>query len=459
MVSSVGARFPHERLVLVLIALSTLLVINPRNVQDVTRLGLTRSIIERGSLNIDPWAHMTTDRAFRAGHWYSDKAPGVSFVAIPPLAVMLGVDRVLPNPDKKTFWDRQSHMWLLRMITSGIPLLVAAWLVGRVAERLRPGYGALVAITFAVGTMAGPLGATTFEQDGAMALGFSSFYLVARSPRLAVAAGALSGAAVLFEYQAVLVALAVAVYIGWRYGVRRLLEFGLGGAPAAVVLGAYDWAAFGSPFHLSYKYVANEYTERQHHGFFGIGTPTLHGVWYLFLDGKGLLLVSPVLVAAAAGLVALWRRGVRAEAALYIAITLIFLFADMGYFEPYGGTSPGPRFFAPALPFLALGLVEAYRRWPVPTSLLALWSFSWTTLDGITWAILNKLKLKWDPNTVWGRLPVIKLHMGLELVYVGVAMTVAYAAFLLLEARSMERGAVEDERVGVAWVPARQAGR
>ena len=52
-----------------------------------------------------------------------------------------------------------------------------------------------------------------------------------------------------------------------------------GGCRAAgVALGAYDWAAFGSPFHLSYRYVANAYTESQHHGFFGIGVPTLGGL-------------------------------------------------------------------------------------------------------------------------------------------------------------------------------------
>jgi hypothetical protein len=80
---------------------------------------------------------------------------------------------------------------------------------------------------------------------------------------------------------------------------------------------------------------------------------------------------SPVLVAAAAGLGALWRRH-RAEAAVCIAVVGVFLVWNIGYFLPYGGKSPGPRFFAPALPFLALGLPLAFARWPRLSATLSL---------------------------------------------------------------------------------------
>ena len=143
-----------------------------------------------------------------------------------------------------------------------------------------------------------------------------------------------------------------------------------------------------------------------------------------------------MLVAAAAGLVMLWRRGRRAEAGACLAITLIFLFADMGYFDPYGGLSPGPRFFAPALPFLALGLVEAYHRWPVPTGLLALWSISWTTFDAVTWALMNKLELaQFVPNTLFARMPLIGTNLGFHLVFVCVALTTLYGAYSIVAVR------------------------
>ncbi|MHB8469828.1 MAG: hypothetical protein ACYDCH_08750 [Gaiellaceae bacterium] len=82
------------------------------------------------------------------------------------------------------------------------------------------------------------------------------------------------------------------------------------------------------------------------------------------VGSRGLLVVSPVAVAAATGLALLWRRERRAEAAVCAAITIAFVLLDAGYFPPYGGTSPGTRFLVPALPFLALGPAAAFERLP-----------------------------------------------------------------------------------------------
>ena len=93
----------------------------------------------------------------------------------------------------------------------------------------------------------------------------------------------------------------------------------------------------------------------------------------------------------------------------------------------------------PALPFLALGLVEAYHRLLIPTAALALWSVSLTTFDGLTWAILNKLYYRWTPNTIWARAPVIGTHLGPYFVIAAVGLTAAYGASEL--ARARERAA------------------
>ena len=44
---------------------------------------------------------------------------------------------------------------------------------------------------------------------------------------------------------------------------------------------------------------------------------------------------------------------------------------DSGYWLPFGGGSPGPRFLIPMLPFLAVGLACAWRRFPATTLALA----------------------------------------------------------------------------------------
>jgi hypothetical protein len=423
-------------LVLVLVSLSMLTIINPINVQDVTRISLSRQLAEHGTVDIDRYHKQTTDRAFRDGHWYSDKAPGVSLLAVPTVEGLRALDRAADSDLSRPYWKRVGHLWLTRILTAGIGFLLATFLLLRVADGRRAGYGPAVAVTFALGTLAGPLAPTMFGHDLAGGLAFAAFVIVAtaaaRTSRL-VAAGALAGAAVLAEYQAALIAVILLVYVAIRHGYRSLAPFALGGVPFALGLGAYNWAAFGSPLHLSYNYVANQYTERQHEGFFGIGAPDAHGAWYVFFDGKGILLVSPVLVIAAAGLALLWRSGRRAEAGVCLAVTVAFLFAVMGYFDPYGGLSPGPRFFAPALPFLAVGLVEAYHRWPIPTGLLALWSISWTVYDHVAWALnVNITLTQFEPNTIFARLPVITTAFGYRLIFVCAALTTFYAAMTLV---------------------------
>ena len=59
---------------------------SPRNSQIVSRLGLTVSIVESGRLDIDRFAKRTRDKARWNGHYYADKTPGLSFLAIPVVA-------------------------------------------------------------------------------------------------------------------------------------------------------------------------------------------------------------------------------------------------------------------------------------------------------------------------------------------------------------------------------------
>jgi hypothetical protein len=330
----------------------------------------------------------------------------MSFFAVPAFEL----ERAAGVARAPVDWQAEGDpsLWLMRVLTSGVLFLVSVFLVGRLAERLVAGTGAATAAIFGVATLATSLAPTFFEHDaaGAFAIGaFTLAWLGRRSWVLALA-GLCAGIAVLFQYATALIALALLCYCASRHG-RRALWFVAGGVPAALALGAYDWAAFGSPFHLSYRYVANRFTERQHHGFFGIGVPTLGGLKDALVGTRGLLYFSPVLLAAAIGLWLLWRRGVRAEALLAAVVVVLFLLLDAGYFLVYGGGSPGPRFFAPAVPFLALGLPAVLARWRWPTLALAFVSAVLTSVDALTWGVRPVADTSWLPDrseiakTIW----------------------------------------------------------
>jgi hypothetical protein len=390
------ARPRRERLLLLLVAAATLSSIFVVSTQDETRLCLSRALVH-GHLTIEPCAGGTIDRASFDGKTYTDKAPGLSILAIPATVVTR-----LPaatRADGRSGWVSEGdfRLWAVRLLVSGVAFLLVAFAVGRVSEGVAPGYGGPALVTFALGTLVAPLAASSFDHVLAGALAFGGFVL-AWSRRYTLA-GLLAGTAALSNYTTALIGLTLALYV-LAAGVRPLVRFALGAAPPLAVLGAYDWAAFGSPFHLSYRYVANVYSPEQQSGFFGIHLPSSHGLHLVFVGDRGILVTMPVVVAAVAGLVLLARRH-RLEAITCAVVFALLLIANCGYFSPYGGISPGPRFLIPSLPFLALGLAPAFERWWRPTVALAAVSIAAMTTLTLTWSNLGDAHYR---QTVWGEL-------------------------------------------------------
>ena len=194
-----------------------------------------------------------------------------------------------------------------------------------------------------------------------------------------------------------------------------------------IVLGGYNWLAFGAPWRLSYHYTDNMFTPQQQQDLFGVGIPTPRGIWTLLIDGHGLLLVSPVLAIAVAGLVRYWHRQ-RLEAAVAAAIAALFLLYTAGYFLPNGGLSPGPRFATAALPFLLLGLPFAFVRWRYATWALAALSVGLALFDELTWSVANKLDFLAWPETVWSLLGTSRREGSLILLTTGAAAAIVAGA-------------------------------
>jgi hypothetical protein len=379
------ARPRHELLLLALVAVAALTPVYKFGEQDHSRLCLTQALVH-GRVSNDACLSSALDKASYGGHLYSDKPPGMSLLELPVAeALRLGpVERWQSEP---------ARLWAVRILSSGLAFLACVLLVGRVSEGIAAGLGGPALVTFGLGTLMAPLAAANFGHIAAACLGFGGF-LLAWNRRM-LAAGLLAGAAVLFEYQAAIVSAIVALYVAF-HGLRALLRFAAGAVPGIALLAAYETAAFGRPWHLSYAYVANRFAEDQAHGLFGISAPHGFSTYIVFAGGGGLLVISPVLVAAAFGLVPLGRRH-RLEALVCGAVGVAFLALNCGYFLAYGGFSPGPRFLVPALPFLALGLAPAFARAPRPTAALAVLSVFATTVRTLTWNYPRP-----GQQTLWG---------------------------------------------------------
>ena len=335
------------------------------------------------------------DRATYRGHLYSDKAPGLSVLELPAAEAV----RLSPPPA----WPHAgAQLWAIRLLTTGIAFLACAFLVGRVCEGLAPGFGGISLVTFALGTLVAPFAVANFDHVPAAALGFGAFVLAwRRSPLLA---GVLAGVALTVEYEAAAILLIVGAYVA-LHGRGPLLRYVGGALPPVALLLAYDWLSFGAPWRLSYRYVTNQFPE-QASGFFGISLPHPASIREVFIGNGGLLMISPVVVAAGWGLVLLARR-YPAEAIVCAAVTVFFVTLNCGYYLPYGGISPGPRFLIPALPFLAVGLASAFARYPRLSALLAAVSVVAMTAVTLTWSTSQP-----DRPLIWGLLAHLPLDLG-----------------------------------------------
>ncbi len=344
-----------------------------------TRFALVRAITGRGTLRIDGFENCTGDRSVYGGHFYSDKAPGVAFAAVPFVAAGRLVCRIA-GVDPESYAGIAVLSYAATVATSGLGTALAGVCLFFVSRRLgaRTGAAAAVAFVFGLGT---PMWAyaTIFYGHALSAAGLVLAFTAAvavgdsESPRrdrfLGAAVGAAAGWATVTEFPAAVPAVILALFAlirarhrGWRHTSEVAAALCLTALACVVVLGAYQWACFGSPFHVAYS--SEEGFAAMKEGFFGLSMPTAERVRQLLTgDYRGLLPLAPVLAVTPVGLALLiWKRDSRGPATVATLIAAFYLLLNASYFYWEGGWSYGPRHLSPGLAFACLGLIPLWAR-------------------------------------------------------------------------------------------------
>ncbi len=337
-----------------------------------TRICLTRAIIHQQSFSIDHYREdsnkpvypfvITGDWAYYDGQYYSNKSPGLSFIAALPFALTEYLLKyIIPHNT-----EAQVHIaaYAGSLLTTALFSALLCVLIAACAERMFSFsrlHAVILAVCYGFGTLAFSYSTTFYCHQPAAFFSFLAFVLAAavriknRSSAGVPAffSGFCAATAVLIEPSTVWSLACIFLYLlSFREGRKSALLFIAGCVPLGAVQLWYNYVCFDSPLASSYQYANDEVMWRMNGRLFGIPHPRRF-LQLLVLPHRGLFFSSPLLLASIPGAVILfmkkqWRR----EFWLFSGITVIFIVFIACFFAWHGGSAAGPRYLLPAYPFL-----------------------------------------------------------------------------------------------------------
>jgi len=303
------------------------------NPNELSRLQAVVAMAELGTFSIDVPVRTLgnhEDKAESGGRYYSNKAPGLAFAALP---VYRALRLLLPAPRAGT---GDAIFYWMRLLTVSLVCVIAVARFGSrlAARREEKSVAPIVTLAAVFGTPFLFYARSFFGHAWTAALLFLAWDVLRRGEEnerrrgtalFFAAAGLLSGWAVISEYTVG----PIALFLGFRAfrgrSGKKILSFGGGAAIPAALLLFYQAVCFGSPWLPSYaKESYPAYAELASRKFFGFEVPSPEVAWnYLLHPARGVLLFSPFLLWSFVGFVRWWRsREDRADCFFALAATV-----------------------------------------------------------------------------------------------------------------------------------------
>ncbi|MGH7327824.1 MAG: hypothetical protein ACREJX_05690, partial [Polyangiaceae bacterium] len=290
----------------VLLALTYAYFYQGADPNEASRFFLTRALVTRHAPDITPDGIYTIDKGELDGKYFSDKAPGISFLAVIPYALM----RATNIQETRSVEHVELH--ILTILLAGIPAAFAAFLLKRALDAL----GAqkkdrdLLVVAYALGTLAFPYATLLYGHAlSAMLVILVYTWVVehhakgaAWTDRDLAAAGLVSGLSFIVEYPTALALFPLLLFACAQTSrrTRGIIRAGLwvtaGALPWLLLHAAFAWWAFDAPFALPYKFVNLPiFSAHMTGGVFGISLPTAKATYGALLSPyRGLFFFSPV---------------------------------------------------------------------------------------------------------------------------------------------------------------------
>jgi hypothetical protein len=338
------------------------------------RIAELHAIVLKHTIRIDAYHELTGDKSLINGHYYSEKAPAILVLALPSFAITvwiqqaMGIDPDSPSASRVSTW----------IATAGSIGLLAA--LGGVAffALLRARFDPLTAVlgTFGLflGALTWPYATALFSHAGTIALLCIALWAVLSEQTTTrdYSAGFAAGLAVASEYPGVIPCAVIGIYLGCL-SLPRMWRFGLATIPAALLILGNNYLTTGAMFSLTYGSNAN-FPEMNTGNAMGFRFPSAAiALEQLVSEYRGLFFWCPVLLMSIVGIVELFRKD-RALGIMVASASILVLIQVAAFYNAFGGNSIGPRYLAPALPFIGLAAAYGIRRWPEPGLILTVFS-------------------------------------------------------------------------------------
>lgn len=384
-----------------------------------SRLDLLHALFVHGTFKIDAYHENTGDKSVHNGHYYSDKAPGIVFIALPAFALSAGLLHLIDIPlDSEKGWlisdwittagsvglvtalgGAAMFLFLCRLVERRYAFLttyvvflgslpfpyatmlfshaavigficIALWAIADdffMQRMIRQG----ISLSASDGERAGVRSSESVSLStlGGEGWGEVASTLNRSSIKRHILAGLCCGLAIASEYPTATAAGGV-LTLALLTNFKRGLILALAAIPPLLLIPLYNWTCFGGPLSFGYHHLALTEFQEMNKGLFGITWPPKLSSAYLILlsPARGLFFWTPFFLMAFLGFKSLIKRSPKL-AYVSLVVILVHTIAISGYYMPDGGAALGPRHLAPMLPFL------------LPASAIALTPYSRTGLS------------------------------------------------------------------------------
>lgn len=348
-----------------------------------------RAIVERGTVDITPFAANTQDSGEHKGMIYSNKLPGLAFAAAPFYLAAYQLERLF-GLDPASFAIMTFNAHWITFLVSGLPgALLLCVLFQHFRRQEASTYEAFfLASAFGMGSLLLPYSGVMMDHLLAACVLFAAWHTVSApeiSRNTAIAAGFLSGMAMLTDALAWPAAGLIFIYAAMkrRYAFRAFLA---GAAPLVLALLEYNYLCFDSIFRTNHSIMADRF--KTPGDLFGVlyWPEPVRLLWLTIHPFRGLFYCCPVLAISLLSL--RWPLRIREsswESAIPLLVFTYYLLFNMSFNGWTGGWAIGPRYLIPAMAFLYSFALRGYWRFRAVSvglaAISAVFMFSATAVD------------------------------------------------------------------------------